>query len=390
MATPHTATFHSLARSLRRSERNAQLKAALRAPVQALRDLWWERKTFDVGANTVPGRSNASMLLHYYKLVAQHGYSLEEYFRYRLYQHPAEIATAFIPLRSNIAARTHLYESLNIDPTPLSDKRLLYRRCEEVGLPVPPTIADVHGEALHWWSAPELPACDLFSKEAASLGGAGAALWRYEGPSTWRNGQETFGADQLVDRLQKLSKQAPLIVQRKVGNHNEVADLSLGGLCTTRVVTLADPSGDNFSILTAVFRMPADESIVDNFQLGGLACPINEASGEMGYAVRKWTSVAHTDLDRHPVTGAAIQGRFLPRWKEIATLALDAHRAFPQYPSVGWDIANTTDGLMLLEGNYNWGIVLPQQAGLRPLGATEFPEHYLGWLQRAQPRSARE
>ncbi len=40
-------------------------------------------------------------------------------------------------------------------------------------------------------------------------------------------------------------------------------------------------------------------------------------------------------------------------------------------------------GPVLIEGNYNWDVVLAQQAGSRPLGNTAFPDHFLSWLAKA-------
>jgi hypothetical protein len=65
---------------------------------------------------------------------------------------------------------------------------------------------------------------------------------------------------------------------------------------------------------------------------------------------------------------------------------LDRIRAFPGFPSIGWDIAITPIGPVLIEGNYNWDVVLAQQAGSRPLGGTAFPDRFLSWLAAAGTR----
>ena len=64
-------------------------------------------------------------------------------------------------------------------------------------------------------------------------------------------------------------------------------------------------------------------------------------------------------------------------------LTLDAHRIFPDFPSVGWDIAIAPTGPILIEGNHNWGAVLAQQPGSRPLGKTAFPNHFISWWATA-------
>jgi hypothetical protein len=51
-----------------------------------------------------------------------------------------------------------------------------------------------------------------------------------------------------------------------------------------------------------------------------------------------------------------------------------AHLACPNYMFVGWDVAFTPSGPMLLEGNANWTADEYQCLAGKPLGSTEFVE----------------
>lgn len=390
MPTPYLDEFHALARTLSQSKGRQGLSNELRRPLRVLRDIWWSRKTFEMGASNVPGTRRSKLILQFWKLSARYGYSVDEYFRYRMHLLPAEQAAMFVPLASNILTRTFLYEKLSLDPAPLADKRVFYRACKAAGLPVPDTVADVQDGEVRWWETQSLPPCDLFAKEAASLCGAGAVRWDYQGGGTWRGSDGSYDESGLLEKLRALSRVAPVVVQRLVENHPDIAGLGTSGLCTVRVVTLAEPPGERARVFLTAFRMPADSGIVDNFARGGLACGVDARTGQLGHAVRKKISLVHLDLDRHPNTGAPISGSRLPLWEEVISLALKSHAIFHQYPSVGWDIAITPDGPLLIEGNYNWDVVLSQQAGLRPLGATEFPRHYFSWLRAAETGRAPE
>ena len=65
-------------------------------------------------------------------------------------------------------------------------------------------------------------------------------------------------------------------------------------------------------------------------------------------------------VERHPVTGVCFENFSLPFWDEVEKLVLKAHAFIPSVISIGWDVAITEKGPVLLEGNDNWEISGPQ------------------------------
>lgn len=64
-----------------------------------------------------------------------------------------------------------------------------------------------------------------------------------------------------------------------------------------------------------------------------------------------WRSDGHT-MTHHPDTGKLITGAVIPDVEDIVRLVRQAHAALmPDVPVVGWDVALTTVGLVLLEAN---------------------------------------
>lgn len=319
------------------------------------------------------------------------GFSVEDFYRYRLYRQPSD--TLFVPSQFNYEIRSNLYRKLGIDPDLLADKRRFAKAAAEAQLPIAHTIADFSEGQVRWWAGNSLPTVDLFAKEAQAMCGQGAMSWRWNG-SGWVDEESgaTYDEARLLARLAQLSKQAPYIVQQRLSNHPELRDLSPVGLCTVRVVTVRSPSDDAPRILLCAFRIPKSGDIADNFARGGVACSIDVQTGVLGLAVLKDLHHAHLDLERHPDNGARITGRTLPCWDEVKALALRAHRCFPQFPSIGWDVAIADRGPLLLEANYNWDSVLAQQVGCCPLGATEWPGHLLAWINgsEGQPPTAEQ
>jgi hypothetical protein len=75
-------------------------------------------------------------------------------------------------------------------------------------------------------------------------------------------------------------------------------------------------------------------------------------------------------LTNHPKTGAPFADFQLPHWQEARKLAEHAAVLFLPLRTIGWDLALTDDGPLLLQGNAEWDPVnhLVMHAG---------PEHQL-------------
>jgi hypothetical protein len=145
----------------------------------------------------------------------------------------------------------------------------------------------------------------------------------------------------------------PVLLQRALRNAASEAQLSPGALCTARLTTIRHPHGSP-QLLFAVYRMPADASAaVDNFGPGGLAAPIDLATGRLGRAIRKDLRLTPAPVAVHPYTGARIEGHQLSHWAEAVSLAVRAHEAitWKGVPVIGWDVALLEDGPVLVEAN---------------------------------------
>jgi hypothetical protein len=90
---------------------------------------------------------------------------------------------------------------------------------------------------------------------------------------------------------------------------------------------------------------------VDNLHAGGLACPIDLETGVItapGYSVymgEPRTHLVHPD-SKHP-----LEGFQMPMHKEAMALVCEAAKRVPQVGYVGWDLAITDNGPVLIEGN---------------------------------------
>jgi hypothetical protein len=82
---------------------------------------------------------------------------------------------------------------------------------------------------------------------------------------------------------------------------------------------------------------------------------VDLATGRLGRAIAKTAAGSTSMHDRHPETGAVIEGFLLPHWESVCQLAIRTHDALDRIICVGWDVAILADGPVIVEGNDNPG-----------------------------------
>jgi hypothetical protein len=156
----------------------------------------------------------------------------------------------------------------------------------------------------------------------------------------------------------------PYLLQERLRPHPEIQAL-LGGptVCCARIVTFIDLQGRP-RLFAAAFKLQAGAVSADNFSLGSATCFVDLETGALGRGRAK-DNLA--DITLVPGTGRGFVGFRLPDWEEVKAVALQAAATFPWARAVGWDIALSDRGPVLLEGNDRWApglIQLPADHGL--------------------------
>jgi hypothetical protein len=161
-----------------------------------------------------------------------------------------------------------------------------------------------------------------------------------------------------------------------------------GALATVRLVTRRDVDG-TVTPLLACCRMPTGRAVIDAFSHGGLAAPVDLATGRLGNATTMALAARGRTVDRHPDTGAVIPGTILPDWAAAVAMVVRAHARAPHadaLPWVGWDVALTPTGPVVVEGNVPPSAALCQVPSGVPLGETPIVATILAYL-RANERA---
>ncbi|MBC7477967.1 MAG: hypothetical protein H7317_07710 [Pseudorhodobacter sp.] len=211
----------------------------------------------------------------------------------------------------------------------------------------------------------------LFGKPVQGYGAFGSVLIRrLDGMiATLGNGQ-TISVSKLADEV-VAHQTYGYMFQDAVTSHPAVATLTGSqALSTIRVVTVNH--SDTPEILYTVWKLPAPTAMSDNFwQKGSLIALVEPTSG-LVQKIRYGAGLDTQWVQTHPVTGAHLQGATLPCWQSVLDLALAAHATVPDNGILGWDIAITAQGAVLIECNENTGHGLYQLASGRGILNADF------------------
>jgi len=140
------------------------------------------------------------------------------------------------------------------------------------------------------------------------------------------------------------------IIQQRISQHSSLSVLNPSCVNTIRIVTIIGKNSKIPRVFAHFLRLGID-SVVDNRATGGIAVLIDENG------ILRGNGFGHRFIfAEHPITKHQFEGYQLPYWSEVQQLVLSAHDALKDIPSIGWDVAITPSGPILLEGNDNWEI----------------------------------
>ena len=155
-----------------------------------------------------------------------------------------------------------------------------------------------------------------------------------------------------------------MILEEIVVQHPDTAQVNPESLNTIRINTVIDANGIA-QVFAASFRMGVGNVKVDNLHHGGIAALVDLKTGKLCSPAYGEEAIPYRE---HPHTGIFLPGLQLPLWEDAKQMVLRAAAKIPQIRLIGWDVAITTRGPILIEGNPNPGLVsiqMPVQTGIR-------------------------
>ncbi len=187
----------------------------------------------------------------------------------------------------------------------------------------------------------------IFAKETDGFGGVGA---RKIDISEFDSGE----------KLKKLYYELKLshlyVVEECVVQCEKMNELCPSSINTIRMVTLLSKNGKPH-LMYSLVRMGNGTKPVDNISSGGMYAPVDENGVIFKPAFCDKTGEIY---EIHPFTKTRIVGFKIPFYNRAVEIVKEAALKVPQIGYVGWDVAMTDKGPILIEGNTLPGYDMPQ------------------------------
>ncbi len=252
------------------------------------------------------------------------------------------------------------------------DKVVFHRLCEAAGIPVPRLfgVLDTRGSGYAAsgriiagpadraaFVAEDLPP-RFVVKPSEGYAGRGVRIVTRRPDGTLECEGRSLTVEELWAELRAQTEFATWIVQERLVNHAALVGLGGdAGLHGVRVTTLVGRDGAP-RILFAMLKLALGGGVSDNFVGGAAGNGVAEVSipdGRLrGLRTARPDAAGYDHLSDSPLTGARLEGMTLPDWDAATATVLAAAPHFLPYRALGWDVALTPDGPVVIEANIRW------------------------------------
>lgn len=179
--------------------------------------------------------------------------------------------------------------------------------------------------------------------------------------------------------LSSILGQDALIFESVVHQTKQLAAFNESSVNTVRFMTTLWPDG-SAKVIATWLKVGREGKCVDNAGNGGnVDCAIDIETGKI-YKVLQFDGWRETkEIERHPDSGCQLNGVVIENWQSIKAEVERFQQAFPFCKAIGWDVAITDDGPVVIEVNDFW-----DRTGQYFLGRgwrNEIRNCYLGWKQ---------
>ncbi len=150
-----------------------------------------------------------------------------------------------------------------------------------------------------------------------------------------------------IMELREMVEGRMYVMQKTIEQHPLMASLHPESVNTIRVITISN--GEDVEVFNTLIRIGIGKNVVDNVSSGNLHGGITDDGLLFDHMIEwSWEMKYHF---RHPDSEVVFRDFLIPHFDEVKRIALEAHRSIPYFFTIGWDIAISTDGPRIIEGN---------------------------------------
>ncbi len=255
----------------------------------------------------------------------------------------------------------------------LRDKFLFGQFASSLGIPTPKNLALLDEKSVTWLDRNEtvaleslaetnVPGLNGFCKLFDGMQGDNAFPLRID-RGRFFVAEKPISLDGLRTRLA-----GRFLFQQRIDQHPLMSELNSSSVNTLRLISFC--SDHQATVLHGVLRVGVKHSNVDNWAAGGLIVSIDLERGELrGEGFFRPGAGVRTAV--HPDSGIRFDGFKLPQFAAAMAMVKRLHEYLPHIHSIGWDVAISTDGPVIIEGNDDW------DAGCLMVLEQGFKQHFL-------------
>ncbi len=156
--------------------------------------------------------------------------------------------------------------------------------------------------------------------------------------------------DSNVDALfNTLLIRKQLLIEECITQHDDINKLYADSVNSLRIFTFFD--GKESHVLNSVFKI-GNGGVTDNFSSGSMYTFVDDNGVVLCPAIDQDDHY----FEVHPITNEKIVGFKVPMFDKACKLVKDASKVVPEVKYIGWDIAITPKGPVIIEGNCYPGV----------------------------------
>jgi len=135
-----------------------------------------------------------------------------------------------------------------------------------------------------------------------------------------------------------------------IEQHREINKINDKSVSTLRIISLIT-SENHPEIISVFMRFGVGNSVVDNASSGGFFVGVNIDEGTLKDTGHYLSEYGGAKIKKHPDSGFIFEGFKVPYFKEACEEVLKGIKVIPDR-FIGWDVAITPNGPIIVEANY--------------------------------------